>query len=105
MVRLATISLLLVSSPAIAQIAAPSGQQGASGSTQFSAPANPQGGQQSGQSGSGLDVICNEMIAGTFCTSGRSGASGYGSFSAGAGANSPSLPPCASGMPANELCN
>ena len=108
MVRVATISFLLVmpnlmASPAIAQIAevAPSnGQQavtGTAGATQSSGPG--------GQSGSGLDVICNELMAGTFCSSGPSAAGGYGSVSAGTAAGNPSLPPCASGMPANELCN
>ena len=106
MVRLATLAATLVTAvlsanPGLAQIAAPTGQQnsqqGAIGGAQFSV--------QGGQSGSGLGVICNEMIAGTFCTSGRSGAGGYGSFSAGTSASNPSLPPCASGMPANELCN
>lgn len=108
MVRVATISLLLVMSnltphPAIGQIAevGPSnGQQGVTGTAGAS-----QSSAQGGQSGSGLDVICNELIAGTFCSSGGSAAGGYGSFSAGTAAGSPSLPPCASGLPANELCN
>jgi hypothetical protein len=110
MIRLATVSLLLgvslavMANPASAQVVTPNGQQGAAqagaaSGAQFSA----QGG--GGQSGSGLDVICNQLIAGTFCSSGGSGAGGYGSFSAGTSANDPSLPPCASGMPANELCN
>ena len=113
MVRVATISLLLailllvmgnlMANPAIAQIAevAPSNGQlgvtGAAGAAQSPA--------QTGPSGSGLGVICNELIAGTFCSSGGSAANGYGSFSAGTAAGNPSLPPCASGMPANELCN
>lgn len=108
MVRVATIFLLLVMAnlmpnPALAQIAeiAPSnGQQGVTGTAGAAQPS-----AQGGQSGSGLDVICNELIAGTFCSSGPSAAGGYGSFSAGTAAGNPSLPPCASGMPANELCN
>jgi hypothetical protein len=106
MIRLAMMSLLLVTTnvmavPVIAQIAAPSGQSGTPAGGQFSA----QGSQQGGQSGTGPGVICNELIAGTFCTPGGSSAGGYGSFSAGTAASDPSLPPCASGMPANELCN
>jgi hypothetical protein len=113
MVRAATISLWLVlllvapplvlANPAVAQIAEvapPNGQQGTIGAT-GATPSAAQG----GQSGSGLGVICNELIAGTFCSSGPSAAGGYGSFSAGTAAGNPSLPPCASGMPANELCN
>jgi hypothetical protein len=112
MVRAATISLWLVlllvaplvlANPAIAQIAEvapPNGQQGTIGATGATPSA-----AQSGQSGPGLGVICNELIAGTFCSSGPSAAGGYGSFSAGTAAGNPSLPPCASGMPANELCN
>ena len=104
MIRPATIALLLVvANPAVAQVAAPSGQAGASG--QVGTPGSAQSSAQSGPSGSGLGVICNTLIAGTFCSSGRSSGGGYGSFSAGTGANNPSLPPCASGMPANELCN
>ena len=108
MVRPATIALLLVAAnPAIAQVAAPSGQAGAqSGATgQAGQTAGTQSAARSGSSGSGLGVICDTLIAGTFCSSGRSSARGYGSFSAGTGASNPSLPPCASGMPANELCN
>jgi hypothetical protein len=108
MVRSVMIGLLLVvANPAIAQVAAPNGQAGAQSgaSGQAGTTGNTQGSAQSGPSGSGLGVICNTLIAGTFCSSGRSRAGGYGSFSAGTGANSPSLPPCASGMPANELCN
>ena len=106
MVRLVTLAVtlataILSANPALAQIAAPAGQQ----NSQQSATGGTQSSAQGGQSGSGLGVICNEMIAGTFCSSGRSGAGGYGSFSAGTGAGNPSLPPCASGMPANELCN
>ena len=108
MVRPATIALLLVvAHPAIAQVAAPNGQAGATG--QAWATASTQSSAQSGSSGSGLGsglgVICNTLIAGTFCSSGPSSGGGYGSFSAGTSASNPSLPPCASGMPANELCN
>jgi hypothetical protein len=111
MARLATISLLLSSllpatvNPAVAQVGTPNGQQGVTGGAQSSAQGGGQAGGQGGPSGSGLDVICNQLIAGTFCSSGGSGSGGYGSFSAGTSANDPSLPPCASGMPANELCN
>jgi hypothetical protein len=107
-VRLATIVLLLVAGysatrPALAQIppqiAAQSGQQ------QFGPSSGTESTSQGGQSGAGLDVICNELIAGTFCSSGGSGGGGYGSPTAGTSAGNPSLPPCASGMPANELCN
>jgi len=105
MVRPAIIALLLVvANPAIAQVAAPSGQAGAQ--TGATGQAGATVGRQSSQGGgSGIGVSCNTLIAGTFCSSGRSSAGGYGSFSAGTGANNPSLPPCASGMPANELCN
>ena len=104
MIRPAMIALLLVvANPAIAQVAAPSGQAGATG--QAGTTGGAQSSVQGGSSGSGIGVSCNTLIAGSFCSSGRSGAGGYGSFSAGTGANSPSLPPCASGMPANELCN
>jgi hypothetical protein len=100
MTRLAAIVLLLVAAyPAIAQIAAPNGQQqpGPSSGTESTSQGN--------QPAAGLDVICNEMIAGTFCSSGGSGGGGYGSPAAGTSASNPSLPPCTSGMPANELCN
>ena len=104
MVRPAMIALLfVVTNPAIAQVAAPNGQAGATG--QAATTGGTQSSVQGGSSGSGIGVICNTLIAGTFCSSGRSSAGGYGSFSAGDGANNPSLPPCASGMPANELCN
>lgn len=97
--RLATIVLLLVAAyPAMAQIAAPSGQQ-------FGPSSGTESTSQGSQSGAGLDVICNEMIAGTFCSSGGSGGGGYGSPTAGASVSNPSLPPCTFGMPANELCN
>jgi hypothetical protein len=108
MVRPAMIALLLaVANPAIAQVAAPSGQAGAqSGANgQAGTTGATQSSERGGSSGSGIGVSCNTLIAGTFCSSGRSSAGGYGSFSAGTGANNPSLPPCASGMPANELCN
>lgn len=104
MVRPAMIAfLLVVAHPAIAQVAAPNGQAGATGQT--GTGANAQNSAQGAPSGSGLGVTCNTLIAGTFCSSGRSSAGGYGSFSAGTGASNPSLPPCASGLPANELCN
>ena len=104
MVRPAMIALLLaVANPTIAQVAAPSGQGGAT--RQAGTTGGTQGSVRGGSSGSGLGVICDTLIAGSFCSSGRSSSGGYGSFSAGTGANNPSLPPCASGMPANELCN
>lgn len=91
--------LLVLASPATAQIAAPSGQQ------EFGTTNGAPSSTQNTPSGSGLGVICNELIAGTFCTSGVSHAGGYGSPSAGTSATNPSLPPCTSGLPANELCN
>ncbi len=99
MIRLATTAFLLaMAGPAGAQIAAPSGQQ------EFGAT-NGASSSQNGSSGAGPDVMCNELISGTFCTSGRSRAGGYGSPTAGTSATHPSLPPCLPGMPANELCN
>lgn len=100
-IRLAAIAFLLVlSGSAGAQIAAPSGQQELG---RTNGP--PSSSSQNGASGSGQDVTCNELISGTFCTSGRSRAGGYGSPTAGTSATHPSLPPCIPGMPANELCN
>jgi hypothetical protein len=106
MVRLSALYLLFVvllqgtANPAIAQFGPVNGSQGAA---QFSAQSGQQGSQTG--SGSGLDVICSEMMAGTFCTAGGSSAGGYGSSSAGTGASNPSLPPCELGTPDNELCN
>ena len=103
-------SLLLATvNPAAAQVATLN-QLGAADGAQSLAPQSSaqgggRGGGSGGQSGSGLDVICNQLIAGTFCSPGGSGSGGYGSWSAGTSANDPSLPPCASGMPATELCN
>lgn len=108
MTRLVTVFLLLVSAylaayPAMAQIAAQTGAP--NGQQQFGPSSGTAAASQGNQSGAGLDVICNEMIAGTFCSSGGSGGGGYGSPAAGTSAGNPSLPPCTSGMPANELCN
>ena len=104
MTRLVTVVLLLAAAypaadPAMAQIVAPNGQQ------QFGPSSGTAAASQGNQSGVGIDVICNEMIAGTFCSSGGSSGGGYGSPTAGTSASNPSLPPCTSGMPANELCN
>ena len=108
MTRLVTVVLLLAAAypaadPAmaqiVAQIAAPNGQQ------QFGPSSGTAAASQGNQSGVGLDVICNEMIAGTFCSSGGSSGGGYGSPTAGTSASNPALPPCTSGTPANELCN
>ena len=104
MTRLVTIFLLLVAAyPTMAQIAAQTGVP--NGLQQFGPSSGTGSASQGSQSGAGLDVICNEMIAGTFCSSGGSGGGGYGSPTAGTSAGNPSLPPCTSGMPANELCN
>ncbi|MGB6797655.1 MAG: hypothetical protein WBE48_14125 [Xanthobacteraceae bacterium] len=112
MTRLVTVFLLLVAAypaayPAMAQIMAQNAAQTGvpNGQQQFGPSSGTGAASQGNQSGAGLDVICNEMIAGTFCSSGGSGGGGYGSPTAGTRASNPSLPPCTSGMPANELCN
>jgi hypothetical protein len=106
-------ALLLVASPAAAQLATSSRVQELGGPAVQSAPiiAPPTG------------VFCIEEMTATFCnvTTGPN-TSGYGSrrvstpssgaassgvspSSGGAGAVSPSIPPCSSEPPFNELCN
>ena len=103
-------ALLLVASPAAAQLATSSRVQQLGGPAVQSAPtvAPPTG------------VFCIEEMTATFCnvTTGPN-TSGYGSrrvstsssgaassaSSGGAGAISPSIPPCSSEPPFNELCN
>src|SRR5262249_7767535 len=108
MKKLALISaLLLAASPAAAQLATSSRVQQLGGPAVQSAPveAPPTG------------VFCIEEMTATFCnvTTGPN-TSGYGSRSVstssgvsasggGAGAISPSIPPCSSEPPFNELCN
>jgi len=97
MKALAITAVLLAATPAAAQFVAPNGQR------QIGPTANPSA--QRSPASSAMDVICNELIAGTFCTSGRSSGQGYGTVNAGTSANAPSLPACTSDTPANELCN
>jgi hypothetical protein len=103
-------ALLLVASPAAAQLATSSRVQELGGPAVQSAPiiAPPTG------------VFCIEEMTATFCnvTTGPN-TSGYGSrrvstpssgaassgVSGGAGAVSPSIPPCSSEPPFNELCD
>ena len=94
-------ALLLVASPAAAQLATSSRVQQLGGPAVQSAPtaAPPTG------------VFCIEEMTATFCnvTTGWN-TSGYGSrsgaaSSGGAGAISPSILPCSSEPPFNELCN
>jgi hypothetical protein len=113
MKKLALISaLLLAASPAAAQLATPSRVQALNGqSVQTTPTVAPTTG-----------VFCIEEMTATFCnvTTGPN-TSGYGSrsvsssssrassgvsaSSGGAGAISPSIPPCSSEPPFNELCN
>src|SRR5262245_47925357 len=113
MKKLALISaLLLAASPAAAQLATSSRVQQLGGPAVQSAPveAPPTG------------VFCIEEMTATFCnvttgpntsgygsrsvsTSSRAASSGVSASGGGAGANSPSIPPCSSEPPFNELCN
>jgi len=108
MKKLALISaLLLASSPAAAQLATSSRVQQLGGQPVQSTPTvAPTTG-----------VFCIQEMTATFCnvTTGPN-TSGYGSrgvsaassgvsASSGAGAISPSIPPCSSEPPFNELCN
>jgi hypothetical protein len=102
MTKLALIyALLLAASPAAAQLATSSRVQQLGGPAVQSTPtvAPPTG------------VFCIEEMTATFCNVTTSpNTSGYGSrsvstSSGGAGANSPSIPPCSSEPPFNELCN
>jgi hypothetical protein len=103
-------ALLLVASPAAAQLATSSEVQQLGGpAVQSTATVAPPTG-----------VFCIEEMTATFCnlTTGPN-TSGYGSrrvstsssgaassaSSGGAGAISPSIPPCSSEPPFNELCN
>jgi hypothetical protein len=100
-------ALVLVASPAAAQLATTSRAQQLGGPAVQSTPtvAPPTG------------VFCIEEMTATFCnvTTGPN-TGGYGSrsvstsssgaaSSGGAGAISPSIPPCSSEPPFNELCN
>jgi hypothetical protein len=106
-------ALLLVASPAAAQLATTSRVQQLGGPAVQSTPTvAPSGG-----------VFCIEEMTATFCnvvtgpntsgygsrgvsTSNRGAApSGVSASSGGAGAISPSIPPCSSEPPFNELCN
>jgi hypothetical protein len=103
-------ALLLVASPAAAQLATSSEVQQLGGpAVQSTATVAPP-----------IGVFCIEEMTATFCnvTTGPN-TSGYGSrrvstsstgaassaSSGGAGAISPSIPPCSSEPPFNELCN
>ena len=76
-------------------------------------PANAQQSDQgaaasSSGSSSRMDVICNTMIVGTFCTD--IGGAHFGGWEGNgrngtAGAPTPSIPPCPSLPEPNELCN
>src|SRR5215831_12347858 len=111
MKKLALISaLLLAASPAAAQLATSSRVQQLNGQSVQSTPTvAPTTG-----------VFCIEEMTATFCnvvtgpnTSGygsrsvssRAASSGVSASSGGAGAVSPSIPPCSSEPPFNELCN
>jgi len=124
-------ALLLVASPAGAQVA-PGSQQQPFGQNNSSALLN---GRQPPLGGTGRSapsqtpttgVICTEEMTATFCnvvtgpnaggygSGGRSGAGASasggasgasGASGSGAGSTTPSIPPCASEPPANELCD
>jgi hypothetical protein len=95
-VALLATMLTLASLPAWAQS---TGQETGSGSASSAASSSEK------NRGGGVGIFCNVMMLGTFCTStDASGGSGYGAPS-GASPDSPSIPPCSSGLPANDLCN
>src|SRR5260370_12917830 len=99
-------ALLLAASPAAAQLATAQRVQQVGGEAVQSTPIEaPRTG-----------VFCLEEMTATFCnvttgpnTSGygsrRAASSGVSASSGGAGAVSPSIPPCSSEPPFNELCN
>jgi hypothetical protein len=94
-------ALLLAASPAAAQLGTSSRVQQLGGpAVQFTPTVAPPTG-----------VFCIEEMTATFCNvTTRPNTSGYGSrsvstSSGGAGAISPSIPPCSSEPPFNELCN
>jgi len=93
---------LAVASPAAAQVTTQTGQQQSSGQNgQLAAPA------QAPATG----VFCIEEMTATFCNvTARPNAGGYGSgggsgSGSSAGGTTPSIPPCPSEPPFNELCN
>lgn len=86
---------LLAAGPVAAQVAPRSnGQQELGG----------QGGQSAPSQSPTTGVFCTEEMTATFCNlPGRPNTGGYGSSVTTSGTSS--MPPCASGTPANELCD
>src|ERR1700677_3700287 len=104
MKKLALIAALLVAAcPAAAQVTTSNSQQQSSESALSQVPTT--------------GAICDEEMTATFCnvptspntngygSSGAVGSSAESASSGGAGSNTPSIPPCGSEPPADELCN
>jgi hypothetical protein len=100
--ELPIVAWLMAASPEAAQVTTSTGQQQPEGEN--SQPATSAQAPVTG-------VFCIEEMSATFCNvtagpnAGGYGSGGGSSSSGGAGGNTPSIPPCTSEPPFNELCN